>query len=274
MPDLRHQWPLLHHRGGASCRAGAATASRCGCSSTSSRRPIWCRCSRRSAGANSWWRAARAGDSWSPRTNASPIPARASRSSTSPCPMRRAPSAWSTASIVAAIGENRKMLVFALDQVPEMDARPRRAPAALQGWRAVRHQDVQGRRIGLTWTDSAGRQFTLDAEGARRLARQPRRCRTHRPEGLPALEQVRMSCKSCAAQRPAQARARLSRSASCGHAGGGQIAPQRVAAINPVMHQKTSDEGTHAQSISFRVPQRDRNAVVWGSSAPVADACA
>ena len=51
---------------------------------------------------------------------------------------------------VAVVGENRKLLVFALDQVPEMARGKGRAPAALQGWR---HQGLAGlcfgRRIEL-----------------------------------------------------------------------------------------------------------------------------
>ena len=48
--------------------------------------------------------------------------------------------------LVAAIGENRKMVIFPLEQVPEMARGARRAPAALQGRRAVRREDLQGRR--------------------------------------------------------------------------------------------------------------------------------
>ena len=74
-----------------SCRAGAATASRSGCSSTSSRTPTSSRCSVIRAAASFWSPANRAVASSSPRTNASAIPARASRCSTSSRPMRRAP---------------------------------------------------------------------------------------------------------------------------------------------------------------------------------------
>jgi topoisomerase-4 subunit A len=62
--------------------------------------------------------------------------------------------------LAAAIGENRKMLVFPLDQVPEM--------ARGRGVRLQRHKDGGLSDIktfevekGLTWTDSAGRVFTL-----------------------------------------------------------------------------------------------------------------
>jgi topoisomerase-4 subunit A len=62
--------------------------------------------------------------------------------------------------LVAAIGENRKMLVFPIDQVPEM--------ARGRGVRLQRHKDGGLSDIktfeaekGLSWTDSAGRVFTL-----------------------------------------------------------------------------------------------------------------
>jgi topoisomerase-4 subunit A len=62
--------------------------------------------------------------------------------------------------LVAAIGENRKMLVFPIDQVPEM--------ARGRGVRLQRHKDgglsdlkVFEAEKGLSWTDSAGRVFTL-----------------------------------------------------------------------------------------------------------------
>jgi topoisomerase-4 subunit A len=62
--------------------------------------------------------------------------------------------------LVAAIGENRKMVVFPLDQVPEM--------ARGRGVRLQRHKDgglcdikTFKAEEGLTWIDSAGRVFTL-----------------------------------------------------------------------------------------------------------------
>ncbi len=90
---------------------------------------------------------------------------------------------------VAAIGENRKVVIFALEQLPEMARGTRRAAAALQGRRALGHQDLQGRR--RTELDRyGGTRLLADAEGARRLARQSRRCGSHRAEGIPAHEQV------------------------------------------------------------------------------------
>src|SRR5580658_230873 len=62
--------------------------------------------------------------------------------------------------LVAAIGENRKLLIFPIDQVPEMTRG--------RGVRLQRHKDgglsdlkVFEAEKGLTWTDSADRVFTL-----------------------------------------------------------------------------------------------------------------
>ena len=62
--------------------------------------------------------------------------------------------------LVAAIGDNRKMVVFPIEQVPEMTRG--------RGVRLQRHKDGGLSDIktfevekGLTWTDSAGRVFTL-----------------------------------------------------------------------------------------------------------------
>jgi len=61
---------------------------------------------------------------------------------------------------VAAIGENRKMLVFGLDQVPEMT---RGRGVRLQRYKDGGLSDIKTFRAadGLTWTDGAGRVFTL-----------------------------------------------------------------------------------------------------------------
>jgi topoisomerase IV subunit A len=62
--------------------------------------------------------------------------------------------------LVAAIGENRKMVIFPIEQVPEM--------ARGRGVRLQRHKDgglsdlkTFEVETGLTWVDSAGRVFTL-----------------------------------------------------------------------------------------------------------------
>jgi topoisomerase IV subunit A len=61
---------------------------------------------------------------------------------------------------VAVMGENRKMLVFALDQVPEM-ARGR--GVRLQAYKDGGLSDVKTfkKADGLSWTDAAGRVHTL-----------------------------------------------------------------------------------------------------------------
>ena len=62
--------------------------------------------------------------------------------------------------LVAAIGENRKMVIFPLEQVPEM-ARGR--GVRLQRYKDGSLSDLKTFKTedGLTWTDTAGRAFTL-----------------------------------------------------------------------------------------------------------------
>ena len=62
--------------------------------------------------------------------------------------------------LVAAIGENRKMLVFPLEQVPEMT---RGRGVRLQRYRDGGLSDVKAFKVeeGLSWTDTAGRAFSL-----------------------------------------------------------------------------------------------------------------
>jgi topoisomerase-4 subunit A len=62
--------------------------------------------------------------------------------------------------LVAAIGENRKMLVFSLEQVPEMT---RGRGVRLQRYKDGGLSDVKAFKVeeGLSWTDTAGRAFTL-----------------------------------------------------------------------------------------------------------------
>jgi len=61
---------------------------------------------------------------------------------------------------VAAIGENRKLVLFGLDQVPEM---PRGRGVRLQSYKDGGLSDIKTflAAHGLSWTDSAGRAFTL-----------------------------------------------------------------------------------------------------------------
>jgi topoisomerase IV subunit A len=62
--------------------------------------------------------------------------------------------------LVAAIGENRKMLIFPLDQVPEM---VRGRGVRLQRYKDGGLSDMKTFKAGdgLAWTDSAGRAFSL-----------------------------------------------------------------------------------------------------------------
>ncbi|HEY6858518.1 MAG TPA: DNA topoisomerase IV subunit A [Pseudolabrys sp.] len=62
--------------------------------------------------------------------------------------------------LAAAIGENRKMVIFALNQVPEMG---RGRGVRLQRYREKGLSDVTTFKAddGLSWIDSAGRSFTL-----------------------------------------------------------------------------------------------------------------
>jgi topoisomerase-4 subunit A len=68
-----------------------------------------------------------------------------------------------TGELVASIGENRKMLIFPLDQVPEM-ARGR--GVRLQRYKDGGLSDVKTFKAeeGLSWTDTAGRVFSLTLE--------------------------------------------------------------------------------------------------------------
>jgi topoisomerase IV subunit A len=61
--------------------------------------------------------------------------------------------------LVAAIGENRKMVIFALEQVPEMG---RGSGVRLQRYKDGGLSDIRTFMAaeGLTWIDSAGRSFT------------------------------------------------------------------------------------------------------------------
>jgi topoisomerase-4 subunit A len=62
---------------------------------------------------------------------------------------------------VATIGENRKMLVFKLDEVNEM---ARGKGVILQRFKdgALADARVFHKKAGLTWLDAAGRTFTLE----------------------------------------------------------------------------------------------------------------
>src|SRR5262249_37133921 len=62
--------------------------------------------------------------------------------------------------LVASIGDNRKMVIFGLDQLPEM---ARGSGVRLQRFKDGGLSDVKTFKAadGLTWTDTAGRAFSL-----------------------------------------------------------------------------------------------------------------
>ena len=189
-PGVRHQRPLLHHRRRRSCRAAAATASRCGSTPTWSRTPSSSRRSATRAGASSWWRARPAAASWWPRTNAlantrkgkqvlnvkPPDKARGDRAGRGRAGRggRREPQ---DGDLPARSGAGD-------------GARPRRAAAAPQGRRAVRRDDIQGRRRVELGRRRRPRLQPF-VEGARRLARQPRRRRPGAAGPLPRQSEIR-----------------------------------------------------------------------------------
>ena len=92
--------------------------------------------------------------------------------------------------LVASIGENRKMVIFKLDQVPEMT---RGRGVRLQRYKEKGLSDVKTFKAadGLTWIDAGGTQLYADAQGASQLARQPRRRRPHQARPFPHQQQVR-----------------------------------------------------------------------------------
>jgi topoisomerase IV subunit A len=89
---------------------------------------------------------------------------------------------------VAVVGENRKLLVFPLAELPGM-ARGR--GVRLQKYRDGGLSDVKAFRLadGLSWRDSSGRTWTADCE---RVGRRPRPVRPPAAQGLPADEPVRV----------------------------------------------------------------------------------
>ncbi len=91
---------------------------------------------------------------------------------------------------VAVIGENRKMLIFPLDQVPEM--------ARGRGVRLQKYKDgglsdvaVFEAKAGLTWKDSAGREFSATMKELAEWQGTRAGCRPPAAEGFPEVEQVR-----------------------------------------------------------------------------------
>ncbi len=84
---------------------------------------------------------------------------------------------------VAVVGQNRKLIVFPLTQVPEMT---RGKGVRLQRYKDGGISDAKVFRLseGLTWKDTAGRTWTVGKDDLRRLDRQPRRGRPSAAEGI------------------------------------------------------------------------------------------
>ena len=137
-----------------------------------------------------------------------PRPARASSWST--CARARGSRSFvpipEGADAVAVVGENRKMLIFPLAELPELGARTGRHPAALPRWRPVGRRSPSGSPTG-----SAGR------SAARAGEREPRA--TFRPGARRAAR--RAGCRR-SASRAATASARARR--------GGKPAGKRASA--------------------------------------------
>ena len=90
---------------------------------------------------------------------------------------------------VAVIGENRKMLVFPLEQVNEMTRGKgvrlqRYSEGGLSDIRVFRKAD------GLTWLDPAGRTFTLPYAELKEWIGERAQAGSKAPHGLPKIEQV------------------------------------------------------------------------------------
>ena len=92
--------------------------------------------------------------------------------------------------LVAAIGENRKMVIFR--------HRPGARDDRGRGVRLQRYLDKGLSDVttfkaeeGLTWIDAAGRNVHADDEGIEGLARQPRRCRPHPAGPISDEQQIR-----------------------------------------------------------------------------------
>ena len=85
---------------------------------------------------------------------------------------------------IATIGENRKMLVFKLDEVNEM---ARGKGVILQRFKDGGLADVRvfKKSDGLTWLDSAGRTFTLSWSELRDWAGERAQAGRLAPKGFP-----------------------------------------------------------------------------------------
>ncbi len=95
---------------------------------------------------------------------------------------------------LAIVGENRKMLVFPLDQLPEMT---RGKGVRLQKYKDGGAKDARTFKMadGLTWQDSAERTFTKSKDELARMDGRTRPGRPHGSKGLSEEWQVRSLAK-------------------------------------------------------------------------------
>jgi len=86
--------------------------------------------------------------------------------------------------MVAVIGENRKLLVFKLDEVNEMS---RGKGVILQRFKDGGLSDVRvfAKSEGLTWIDSAGREFALSSSELRDWVGERAQAGRMAPKGFP-----------------------------------------------------------------------------------------
>ena len=96
---------------------------------------------------------------------------------------------------VAAIGENRKMIIFKIGEVPEM---ARGKGVRLQKFKDGGLSDARAFKLkeGLSWTDSSGRNF--DRHRPQGMDRRTGAGRSVAAKGLPADEQIRLSAANLA----------------------------------------------------------------------------
>jgi topoisomerase-4 subunit A len=89
---------------------------------------------------------------------------------------------------VAILGENRKLLLFPLSQVPEM---PRGKGVRLQRYKdgGVIDARVFAKRDGLTWVDSSGRTFNRPASELKEWFGERAQAGRIRPDGFPRSNQ-------------------------------------------------------------------------------------
>ena len=137
-----------------------------------------------------WSRPTTGAASSSARTTCCRRRARAGRSMNVDAPSRVQLVTPAAGDHVATIGENRKLLVFPLNQVPEM--------ARGKGVRLQRYKDggisdacVFKLADGMSWRDSAGRTFTVAKADLKDWIGNARRGRPPAAQGLPQVEPLR-----------------------------------------------------------------------------------